>query len=217
MKNSNDTTQMTDNRIQSLDEYKTSHPASPQKSEDTPMPKLKQTLGHTQATHDRTHKAPTMLGIKNLVKTYENGHRAVKDVSLDIAKGEFLVLVGPSGCGKSSILRSIAGLESISGGEIHLGGRRVDNEKPAQRDIAMVFQNYALYPHMTVYKNLAYGLKNRGVSQHVIEEKIEKVAKTLRIEEYLDRKPAISASVLLWGERLYATLNCSCLMSLCLT
>ena len=154
------------------------------------MPNLKQTLAHNQATHNRTRKAPTMLGIKNLVKTYENGHQAVKGVSLDIDEGEFLVLVGPSGCGKSSILRSIAGLESISGGEIHLGGRRVDTEKPALRDIAMVFQNYALYPHMTVYKNLAYGLKNRGVSQHLIEDKIEKVAKTLKIEEYLDRKPA---------------------------
>jgi len=131
-----------------------------------------------------------MLGIKQLVKTYENGHQAVKGVSLEIKKGEFLVLVGPSGCGKSSILRSIAGLESISGGEIHLGGRRVDTEKPALRDIAMVFQNYALYPHMSVYDNLAYGLKNRGVSKPEIQSKIEKVAKTLKIEEYLDRKPA---------------------------
>ncbi|PMO71649.1 sn-glycerol-3-phosphate import ATP-binding protein UgpC [Vibrio splendidus] len=194
MKNNNDKNQMNDNRIQSLAEYKMSHLPSHQaihkNTEDTPMPKLKQTLGHTQATHNHTHKAPTMLGIKNLVKTYENGHQAVKGVSLDIDEGEFLVLVGPSGCGKSSILRSIAGLESISGGEIHLGGRRVDTEKPALRDIAMVFQNYALYPHMTVYKNLAYGLKNRGVSQHLIEDKIEKVAKTLKIEEYLDRKPA---------------------------
>jgi len=194
VKNNNDTTQINNNRIQSLDEYKTSqlpsHQTIHKNTEDTSMPNLKQTLAHNQATHDRTRKAATMLGIKNLVKTYENGHQAVKGVSLDIDEGEFLVLVGPSGCGKSSILRSIAGLESISGGEIHLGGRRVDTEKPALRDIAMVFQNYALYPHMTVYKNLAYGLKNRGVSQHLIEDKIEKVAKTLKIEEYLDRKPA---------------------------
>ncbi len=131
-----------------------------------------------------------MLTLKGLEKTYENGHQAVKDVDLEISKGEFLVLVGPSGCGKSSILRSIAGLESITGGEIHLGGRRVDKEKPALRDIAMVFQNYALYPHMTVYDNLAYGLKNRGVDKQAISEKIEEVAKTLKIEEYLDRKPA---------------------------
>lgn len=135
-------------------------------------------------------KEHTMLGIKKLVKTYENGHQAVKGVSLDIKQGEFLVLVGPSGCGKSSILRSIAGLEAISSGEIHLGGRRVDTEKPALRDIAMVFQNYALYPHMSVYDNLAYGLKNRGVSKDTIKSKIEAVAKTLKIEEYLDRKPA---------------------------
>jgi len=131
-----------------------------------------------------------MLEIKQLVKTYENGHQAVKGVNLDIANGEFIVLVGPSGCGKSSILRSIAGLESISGGEIHLNNRRVDREKPALRDIAMVFQNYALYPHMTVYNNLAYGLKNRGVDKSVIDEKIQNVAKTLKIDEYLQRKPA---------------------------
>ena len=131
-----------------------------------------------------------MLDIKQLVKTYENGHQAVKGVDLSINEGEFLVLVGPSGCGKSSILRSIAGLESISSGEIHLAGRRVDTEKPAKRDIAMVFQNYALYPHMSVYNNLAYGLKNRGVDKSTIEQKIQKVAKTLKIEEYLDRKPA---------------------------
>ncbi len=131
-----------------------------------------------------------MLTLKNLVKTYENGHQAVKGVNLNIDKGEFLVLVGPSGCGKSSILRSIAGLESITSGEIHLGGRRVDTEKPALRDIAMVFQNYALYPHMTVYDNLAYGLKNRGVDKSSIKDKIEQVAKTLKIEDYLDRKPS---------------------------
>lgn len=131
-----------------------------------------------------------MLDIKQLVKTYDNGHQAVKGVDLSIHQGEFIVLVGPSGCGKSSILRSIAGLESITSGEIHLAGRRVDNEKPANRDIAMVFQNYALYPHMSVYDNLAYGLKNRGVDKQTIAAKIAKVAKTLKIEEYLDRKPA---------------------------
>jgi len=131
-----------------------------------------------------------MLEIKQLEKTYENGHQAVKKVSLDVKQGEFIVLVGPSGCGKSSILRSVAGLESISGGEIHLGNRRVDTVKPADRDIAMVFQNYALYPHMSVYNNLAYGLKNRGVDKNTIDKKIQKVAKTLKIEEYLDRKPA---------------------------
>ena len=131
-----------------------------------------------------------MLVLKNLVKTYDNGHQAVKGISVDIKQGEFIVLVGPSGCGKSSILRAIAGLESITGGEIELNNRRIDTEKPASRDIAMVFQNYALYPHMTVYENLAYGLKNRGVDRASIESKIEKVAKTLKITDYLDRKPA---------------------------
>ncbi|MGF1700925.1 sn-glycerol-3-phosphate ABC transporter ATP-binding protein UgpC [Photobacterium makurazakiensis] len=131
-----------------------------------------------------------MLKIEKLVKTYENGHQAVKGVSLDIQQGEFIVLVGPSGCGKSSVLRSIAGLESLTSGEIHLSGRRVDQMKPALRDIAMVFQNYALYPHMSVYNNLAYGLKNRGVDQATIEKKIQQVAKVLKIEEYLDRKPS---------------------------
>ncbi|WP_275136564.1 sn-glycerol-3-phosphate ABC transporter ATP-binding protein UgpC [Vibrio sp. DW001] len=131
-----------------------------------------------------------MLEMQQLVKTYENGHQAVKGIDLNISQGEFIVLVGPSGCGKSSILRSIAGLESITAGEIHLNGRRVDTVKPAERDIAMVFQNYALYPHMTVYNNLAYGLKNRGVDKTEIENKIQDVAKTLKIEDYLDRKPS---------------------------
>jgi sn-glycerol 3-phosphate transport system ATP-binding protein len=131
-----------------------------------------------------------MLQIKQLVKTYENGHRAVQGINIDIQKGEFIVLVGPSGCGKSSILRSIAGLENITSGEIFLGGKRVDTEKPAKRDIAMVFQNYALYPHMSVYNNLAYGLKNRGVSKQEIDSKINHVAEILKIQEYLDRKPS---------------------------
>ncbi len=144
----------------------------------------------TQINDLGNKKDTSMLDIRSLVKTYENGHQAVKGVSLNINKGEFLVLVGPSGCGKSSILRSIAGLESITGGEIHLAGRRVDTEKPALRDIAMVFQNYALYPHMSVYDNLAYGLKNRNVNKQDIKTKIEKVAKTLKIEDYLSRKPS---------------------------
>ncbi|MEI8633368.1 sn-glycerol-3-phosphate ABC transporter ATP-binding protein UgpC [Vibrio sp. PP-XX7] len=131
-----------------------------------------------------------MLALNHLVKTYDNGHQAVRDVSLEISEGELIVLVGPSGCGKSSILRSIAGLETISSGEIALAGRRIDTLNPAVRDIAMVFQNYALYPHMTVYQNLAYGLKNRGVPKPVIEQKIADVAKVLRLEDYLTRKPA---------------------------
>ncbi|MDP5253281.1 MULTISPECIES: sn-glycerol-3-phosphate ABC transporter ATP-binding protein UgpC [unclassified Vibrio] len=131
-----------------------------------------------------------MLTIKNLVKTYDNGHQAVKGIDLEVQTGEFIVLVGPSGCGKSSILRSIAGLESITSGEIHLFDRRIDQEAPAKRDIAMVFQNYALYPHMSVYDNLAYGLKNRGVDKNIIDQKIRQVADILKIDSYLDRKPS---------------------------
>jgi len=129
------------------------------------------------------------LTLKHFEKTYPNGHQAVKGLSLDIEPGEFVVLVGPSGCGKSTILRSIAGLESLTGGEIHIGDRRVDTEPPAKRDIAMVFQNYALYPHMTVYKNLAYGLKNRGVGAADIDRKVREAADLLQINDYLDRKP----------------------------
>lgn len=158
-----------------------------------------------------------MLDIQQLVKTYENGHQAVKGVDLAIHQGEFIVLVGPSGCGKSSILRSIAGLEAITSGEIHLAGRRVDNEKPANRDIAMVFQNYALYPHMSVYDNLAYGLKNRGVSKATIAEKLPKSPKRSRLKSISIVSPPNSqvanVSVWRWDERLFAIRNCSYLTS----
>ena len=114
---------------------------------------------------------------------------AIKGISLDIADGEFLVLVGPSGCGKSTLLRMIAGLESITGGEIAIGGRVVNTLEPSERDIAMVFQNYALYPHMTVRQNLAYGLKNRNTPQAEIDRRISEAAKALEIETFLERKP----------------------------
>jgi sn-glycerol 3-phosphate transport system ATP-binding protein len=130
------------------------------------------------------------LELNSVVKTYDNGHKAVRDISLSFKSGEFVVLVGPSGCGKSSLLRCIAGLEDLTEGEVSLHGIRVDTLKPAKRDIAMVFQNYALYPHMSVYNNLAYGLKNRGVNKADIERKITHVAKILKIEDYLQRKPA---------------------------
>lgn len=129
------------------------------------------------------------LKLDHVVKTYANGHKAIQGVSLDIHEGEFLVLVGPSGCGKSTTLRSIAGLETISEGEIYIADERVDQLAPAKRDIAMVFQNYALYPHMTVYNNMAYGLKNRGYSATDIEEKVNAAAKMLELTEYLPRKP----------------------------
>jgi len=128
------------------------------------------------------------ITLNNVRKSYGTVE-AIKGVSLDIADGEFVVLVGPSGCGKSTLLRMIAGLEGITGGDILIGSRRVNDVEPAERDIAMVFQNYALYPHMTVRQNLAYGLKNRKTPPAEIERRIEAAAGTLEIAQYLDRKP----------------------------
>ncbi|MDK1373813.1 MULTISPECIES: sn-glycerol-3-phosphate import ATP-binding protein UgpC [unclassified Sinorhizobium] len=127
--------------------------------------------------------------LKDIRKTYAGAVEAIQGVSLEIKDGELVVLVGPSGCGKSTLLRMIAGLEGITSGEILIGDRRVNELDPAERDIAMVFQNYALYPHMTVRQNLAYGLKNRKTPKDEIERRIAKAAKTLEIEPYLDRKP----------------------------
>ncbi|MEO0544860.1 MAG: sn-glycerol-3-phosphate ABC transporter ATP-binding protein UgpC [Pseudomonadota bacterium] len=132
----------------------------------------------------------TTLQIKNAFKRYPNGAEAVKGVSVDVKDGELVVFVGPSGCGKSTLLRMVAGLESVTDGEIELAGRVVNGLEPADRNIAMVFQNYALYPHMTVRKNLAYGLKNRGTPKSVIDEKVQEAAKLLQIADYLDRKPS---------------------------
>lgn len=122
-------------------------------------------------------------------KSYGGNVDVIKGVSLEIKDGEFLVLVGPSGCGKSTLLRMIAGLEKVTGGTISIGDRVVNDIEPAQRDIAMVFQNYALYPHMSVRENLAYGLKNRKTPKEEIERRIQKAANALEIEQFLDRKP----------------------------
>ena len=113
----------------------------------------------------------------------------IHGVDCEIAQGEFLVIVGPSGCGKSTLLRMIAGLEQITGGDMMIGERRVNDLEPAERDIAMVFQNYALYPHMTVYKNMAYGLKIRGMSKAEIDERVKKAADILELSELLKRTP----------------------------
>jgi sn-glycerol 3-phosphate transport system ATP-binding protein len=129
------------------------------------------------------------LSLANIIKTYPNGFEAVRDVSVDIAKGEFTVFVGPSGCGKSTLLRMVAGLETVTEGTITLAGRVINDLEPARRDIAMVFQNYALYPHMTVYKNLAYGLVNRRIPKPEIDRRVRQAAEMLQITEYLDRKP----------------------------
>ena len=129
------------------------------------------------------------LKLRNLGKSYGGGIQAVSGASVDIADGEFIVLVGPSGCGKSTILRMIAGLETITTGEVEIAGRVVNRLEPAQRDIAMVFQNYALYPHMSVRRNMEYGLRNRGTPRPEIDRRIKEAAATLQITEYLDRKP----------------------------
>ena len=127
--------------------------------------------------------------LTNVKKVYPGGVEAVKAVSLAIPDGSFTVLLGPSGCGKSTLLRMIAGLETISAGEIRIGDKRVNEIEPADRDIAMVFQNYALYPHMSVYDNMAYGLRNRGTPKPEIERRVREAAGLLAITEFLDRKP----------------------------
>ena len=130
------------------------------------------------------------LTLKNIYKTYDNGFNAVKDFNLEIADKEFIILVGPSGCGKSTTLRMIAGLEDISAGEFYIDDVMVNDVEPKDRDIAMVLQNYALYPHMTVFENMAFGLKLRKVKKEIIKEKVEEAARILDIAHLLDRKPA---------------------------
>ncbi len=129
------------------------------------------------------------LTLKNIYKKYPGGVVAVTDVNLEIRDKEFIVLVGPSGCGKSTTLRMIAGLEEISEGELYIGDRLVNDIAPKDRDIAMVFQNYALYPHMTVFDNMAFGLKLRKVPKDEIERKVNEAAKILDLTHLLDRKP----------------------------
>ncbi len=129
------------------------------------------------------------IALDTVRKVYPGGVEAVKGISLDVADGEMVVLVGPSGCGKSTLLRMVAGLETVTDGEIRIGERIVNRLEPADRDIAMVFQNYALYPHMSVYNNLAYGLRNRRVPKAEIETRVRKAARMLEIEPLLERKP----------------------------
>ena len=129
------------------------------------------------------------ISLKNINKVYPNGFHAVKDFNLDIEDKEFIIFVGPSGCGKSTTLRMVAGLEDISSGDLIIDGKRMNDVEPKDRDIAMVFQNYALYPHMTVYQNMAFGLKMRKVPKDVIDQKVREAAKILDLEKLLDRKP----------------------------
>jgi multiple sugar transport system ATP-binding protein len=129
--------------------------------------------------------------IQNVVKQYGDGFLAVNDVSLDIADGEFMILVGPSGCGKSTLLRMIVGLEDITSGDVVIGGTRMNEKAPRDRNLAMVFQNYALYPHLSVFENIAFPLRLRGgISDAEIKSKVESAAATLELTEHLDRKPA---------------------------
>jgi len=129
------------------------------------------------------------IKITSVGKIYPNGTRALEDVNIEINDGEFVVLVGPSGCGKTTLLRMVAGLEDITEGEIFIGDKVVNEVAPKDRDIAMVFQNYALYPHMSVYDNMAFSLKLRKLSKEEIDKKVKEAAKTLEISELLERKP----------------------------
>src|ERR671911_1049387 len=130
------------------------------------------------------------IQLREVTKRYPDGTEAVKQVSLDIADGEFMILVGPSGCGKSTALRMIAGLEEISEGELIIGGEVVNDLAPRDRDIAMVFQNYALYPHMTVRENMGFALKLAKVDQATIDQKVNEASDILELGAHLDRKPA---------------------------
>jgi multiple sugar transport system ATP-binding protein len=131
------------------------------------------------------------IRLEGITKTYPNGFEAVKGVDLEVEDGDFLVLVGPSGCGKSTLLRMIAGLEDITGGDLIIGNRIVNDETPKERDIAMVFQNYALYPHMTVRKNIGYSLRLARVPKAEITQRVEEAAALLELTDLLDRKPGL--------------------------
>ena len=129
------------------------------------------------------------ITLEHVVKRYADGYAAVNDVSLEITDGEFMILVGPSGCGKSTVLRMIVGLEDVTGGEIRIAGRRVNEAAPRDRNLAMVFQNYALYPHLTVFENIAFPLRLRKLAGDEVRRRVEEAAAILELVEHLDRKP----------------------------
>ena len=132
------------------------------------------------------------ITLNNVVKTYDDGFTAVKGIDLDIADGEFVILVGPSGCGKSTLLRMIVGLEDITDGDLRIDDRVVNDKAPKDRNLAMVFQNYALYPHLTVYENIAFPmrLKSSAVDDKEIDERVKRASRLLELDEHLERKPA---------------------------
>jgi multiple sugar transport system ATP-binding protein len=129
------------------------------------------------------------IEMKNIVKQYGDGFPAVNDISIDVEDGEFMILVGPSGCGKSTLLRMIVGLEDITSGDMMIGGKRVNDLAPRERNLAMVFQNYALYPHLTVYENIAFPLRLAGASNEEVDKKVRDASRTLELDEHLERKP----------------------------
>ena len=129
------------------------------------------------------------ISLQHIYKKYPNGFEAVKDFNMEIEDKEFIIFVGPSGCGKSTTLRMIAGLEEISEGELYIDGELVNDVEPKDRDIAMVFQSYALYPHMTVYDNIAFGMRFRKEPKDQIDEKVREAARILDLEPYLNKKP----------------------------
>ncbi|WKN49470.1 ABC transporter ATP-binding protein [Nocardioides sp. Arc9.136] len=129
------------------------------------------------------------ITMKHIVKKYGDGFPAVNDVSIDVQDGEFMILVGPSGCGKSTLLRMIVGLEDITDGDMMIGDRRVNDLAPRDRNLAMVFQNYALYPHLTVYENIAFPLRLAGASNDEVDQKVREASRTLELDEHLERKP----------------------------
>ena len=164
------------------------------------------------------------ISLKNIVKRYGTGKTAVPvihGINVEINDGEFIVLVGPSGCGKSTLLRMIAGLEEITDGDLLIGDKKVNDLEPAKRNIAMVFQNYALYPHMTNYENMAYGLKLAKVPEAEIKQRVDKAAKILELSHLLtaspSSSPAASASAWPWAAPSCANPRSSCLTSRCPT
>ncbi|UUZ66799.1 ATP-binding cassette domain-containing protein [Polaromonas sp. P2-4] len=159
--------------------------------------------------------------LRQVVKSYDGKNTVIHGIDLDIRQGEFCVFVGPSGCGKSTLLRMIAGLETISGGEVRIGGQVVNDKPPRSRDIAMVFQDYALYPHKTLYDNMAFGLQLRKTPEDEIKRRVMDAARLLRIDHMLDRRPAALSG----GQRQRspsagpscASPRCSCSTSRCPT
>src|SRR6187399_2536886 len=130
------------------------------------------------------------ITLKDIVKQYGDGFLAVNDVSLDVEDGEFVILVGPSGCGKSTLLRMIVGLEDITSGDMLINGIRVNEKAPRDRNLSMVFQNYALYPHLNVFENIAFPMRLKNAPQDEVDEQVAQVADVLELSEHLDRKPA---------------------------